>query len=263
MPRFARLLSNALILAALPVSALAQSGAPAEPALERRTMPSIANRATTAEPDPWLMAYIGLGGRTARVNLGQLDRALESYGTSYSRLTPDDRSRVRQSFDDLIPGQRFSRYPVTAPQARAIAYLALSPWERRGSDRGCDGPRRRGGQTRCGQAIDSMSRNAAWIHSTILAMGRTGNRRPRDEELGALRAMNEHAREMALGASGCGCPAAREESQALFGSTRDALDAYDGSSMPAWMSLGDQRVQRIARLSDSLERTFIGCQSDG
>src|SRR5438105_2162952 len=103
MPRFARLLSNALILAALPVSALAQSGGPAEPALER-TMPSIANPAATAEPDPWLMAYVGLGGRTARVNLGQLDRALESYGTSYSRLTPDDRSRVRQSFDDLIPG---------------------------------------------------------------------------------------------------------------------------------------------------------------
>jgi hypothetical protein len=75
--------------------------------------------------------------------------------------------------------------------------------------------------------------------------------------------MNEHAREMVLGASECGCPAARMESEALLGSTRDALDAYEGSSMPAWMSLGDQRVQRIARLSDSLERTFIGCLGDG
>jgi hypothetical protein len=263
MLRFARLASTALVLAALPVSARAQAVAPAEPVLERRAMPSSTNPTATAEPDPWLMAYVGLSGRTARINLGQLDRALEPYGASYTRLTPDDRARVRQSFDDLIPGQRFTRYPLTAPQARAIAYLALGPWERRVSDRGCDGPRRRGGPTRCGQAIDSMSRNAAWIHSTILAMGRTGNRRPRDEELGALRAMNEHARRMVLGASGCGCPAAREESEALLGSTRDALDAYEGSSMPAWMSLGDQRVQRIARLSDSLERTFIGCLSDG
>lgn len=217
----------------------------------------------TAEPDPWLMAYIGLSGRTARVNLGLLDRALQPYGTSYSRLAPEDRSRIRQAFDDLIPGRRFDRYPVTPPQARAMAYLALGPVERSGPDRGCDVPRRRGGQTRCGQAIDSMSRNAAWIHSTILALGRTGNRRPRDEELGALRAMNEHAREMALGASGCGCPAARQDAVALLGSTRDALDVYQGSAMPAWMSLGDQRIQRIARLSESLERTFIGCLSDG
>src|SRR5947207_12017667 len=108
-----------------------------------------------------------------------------------------------------------------------------------------------------------MSREAASIHSTMLAIGRTGNRRPRDEELGALRAMNEQARGMVMGASGCGCPAAREESETLLAGTRDALDAYERSSMPAWMSLGDQRVQRIARLSDSLERTFIGCMSGG
>ena len=108
-----------------------------------------------------------------------------------------------------------------------------------------------------------MSRHAAWIHSTILAMGRTGNRRPRDEELGALRTMREQAREMVLGASGCGCPAARDDAEALLTSTRDAVDVYEGSSMPAWMSLGDQRVQRVARLSDSLERTFIRCLSGG
>jgi hypothetical protein len=260
MPRFARLLSTALVLASLPLSAWGQSSAPAEPVLERRAMPSAA---TTAEPDPWLIAYVGLSGRTARINIGQLDRALEPYGATYTRLAPDDRSRVRQSFDDLMPGQRFSRYPITLPQARAIVYLALGPWERRGWDRDCDGPRRRGGQTRCGQTIDSMSRSAAWIHSTILAMGRGGSRRPRHEELGALRTMNESARQMVLGATGCGCPAAREESEALLGSTRDAVDVYEGSSMPAWMSLGDQRVQRIARLSDSLERTFLRCLSDG
>src|SRR5207248_2120896 len=138
---------------------------PAEPALERRTMPPTGSPTARAEPDPWLLAYVGLGGRTARVNLSQLDRALEPYGSSYSCLTPDDRSRLRQSFDDLIPGQQFSRYPITAPQSRAMAYLALGPWERRSPETGCEGPRRRGGHSRCDEAIDSMSRNAAWIHS--------------------------------------------------------------------------------------------------
>jgi hypothetical protein len=47
-------------------------------------------------------------------------------------------------------------------------------------------------------------------------------------------------------------PSAREH--------RDAVDTYGWSGMAVWMSLRgqrDQRVRRIARLSDSLERTFI------
>lgn len=275
MPRFARLFVIALVLAGLPPGVQAQAGssqadAPAEPVLERRAMPAAsAAAASSAQADPWLISYVGLSGRTARMNIGQLDRALELYHTSYTRLSGDERARIRQAFDELIPAQRFARYPIRAPQARAIVYLALGPsercdWDRGGdSDRGRDGPRRRGGASRCDQAIDSMSRHAAWTHTTILAMGRTGNRRPRDEELGALRAMSEHAREMVLGTSGCGCPAARGDAEALLSSTRDARDVYEGSSMPAWMSLGDQRVERIARLSDSLERTFIRCLSDG
>jgi len=261
MLRFARLLSNApifaaLALAALPTAARAQAGTAAEPVLERRTVPA------GVEPDPWLMSYLGLGGRTARTNLTQLDRALEPYGATYTRLDAEARGRIRQAFDDLIPAQRFSRYPVSAPQARAIVYLALGPSER--GDTGCDRdrPRRRGGPARCDQTIDSMGRDAAWIHSTILALGRTGSHRPREQELGALRDMNERARGMVLGASGCGCPAARDDAEGLLSGTRDAIDAYEGSSMPAWMSLGDQRVQRIARLSDSLERTFIRCLSN-
>jgi hypothetical protein len=264
MPRFARSFAVALALAALPSVARAQAGAPAEPMLERRAMPAEGARPPAAAgADPWLISYVGLSGRTARVNIGQLDRALEPYRTTYTRLSGDERARLRQAFDDLIPGQRFSRYPVSAPQARAIAYLALGPAEWRGRDRDCDGPRRRGGATRCDEAIDSMSRHAAWIHSTILGIGRTGNRQPRNEELGALRAMREHARGMVVGTSGCGCPAARDDAEALLTSTRDAVDAYEGSSMPAWRSLGDQRVQRISRLSDSLERTFIRCLGDG
>lgn len=257
MTRIARLLcAMAMGAGALaPAHLHAQTTAtPAEPVLERRTMPAPVAR---VEPDPWLVSYIGLSGRTARMNLAQLDRALEPYGATYARLLPEDRTRVRQSFEDLIPGQRFSRYSLTEPQSRAIVYLALGTWERRGPDRDCASPRRRG--TGCRQAIDSMSRHAAWIHSAALGLARASNRRPRPEELADLRAMNEHAREMAVGAAGCGCPQARTDSEALLAATREAQDVYQASTMPAWMSLGDQRVQRIARLGDSLERTFIGC----
>lgn len=254
MPRFARLLTATLALAALPAVLGAQAIAPAEPVLERRAMPA------RPEPDPWLISFAALSGGTARANLTQLDRALAPYGASYTGLPVENRARVRQAFEDLLPRQRVDRYPVTEPQARAIAYLALGSTERRGHDEAdCGGPRRRGGLTRCDQTLDSLSRRAAWIHSAALALGRTGNRRPRAQELGDLRAMNEHARAMVLGASGCGCSAAHEDAESLLGSTRDALDAYQRSSMPAWMSLGDQRVQRMARLSDSLERTLLRC----
>jgi hypothetical protein len=252
MLRFARLLTTALALAAFPTAARAQAAAPV---LERRPV------AARVGSDPWLIAFVGLSGHMARTNLTQLDRALQPYSTSYTRLPAEDRARVRRAFDDLLPGQSISRAAVTEPQARAVAYLALGP--ERGRDGGCDGPRRRSGATRCDQAIDSMSRRAGWIHATALALGRTGNRRPRAQELADLRAMNEHAGEMVLAPSSCGCPAARQDAQALLASTRDAVDAYERSSMPAWMSLGDQRVQGIARLSDSLERTFLRCLGEG
>jgi hypothetical protein len=259
MPRFARVFALALALV-IPSAVRAQSAAgAAEPTLERRTVTGATPTARTAEPDPWVGSYIGLGGRTARLNLAQLDRVLEPYRATYSRLDAADRARLRQAFDDLIPGQRFTRYRVSEPQARGMVYLALGPSEWRN----CDGPRRRGRRSRCDMAIDSMSRDAARIHATMLSMSRTGQRRPHADEVAAVRAMNEAARAMVVGATGCGCPAARGDADMLFASTRDAVDVVQRSGMPAWMSLGDQRVQRIARLSDALERTFIHCLSEG
>lgn len=266
MPRIARLLSAALTLIVLPGAGAAQSAAPTaapiavpRPDLERRPTASPAPAPGRVEPDPWLLTYVGLGNRTARANLSQIDRALEPYGASYTRLAVEDRARVRQAFEGLLPRQSFSRYAVNEPQARAIAYLALGPWERPPRAGDCDGPRRRVARTRCGEALDSMSRDAAWVHSTIISMGRSGYRRPRTEELNDLRAMNEHARRMVVESSGCGCHPAREDAEALFSATRDAVDAHQRSSMPAWMSLGDVRIQRIARLSDSLEHAYLRC----
>jgi hypothetical protein len=258
MSRYARLLGAVLVFGVPPVAGLAQSGGPAAtpspPALERRPV------APRAEADPWLIAFAGLGNRTARANLAQLDGALARYDAGYTRLPPEDRARVRQAFDDLLPRQSISRYPLTESQARAIAYLALGPWERRRADGDCAGPRRR--PAGCGPALDSMSRRAAWIHSTVLALGRPANRRPRAQELADLHAMNEMAGEMVLKSPGCGCPAARGDADQLLAATREAVDLYQTSAMPAWMRLGDQRVQHMARVSDSLERTYNRCLGD-
>jgi hypothetical protein len=260
MPRIARLPVTALLLALLPAGAAAQGNLPSEsePALERRTMAAPAETAPMS-PDPWIMSWVGLSARTARVNLGQIDRALEPYHTTYTRLGTDDRAQVRRAFDDLLPGQRFDRYPLSAPQARAIAYLGLGAWER--SD--CDGGRRRDQPSRCAVVTDSMRIDAGWIRATIQSLGRDGPRRPHGEEVALVRSMNDRAGRMVLGGPGCGCREARPDAEALLASTREALAAVESSTLPAWMRLGDQRVQRIGRLSDSLERTFIRCVSGG
>jgi hypothetical protein len=255
MPRFARILAVALVVL-VPSGVRAQGSAPAEPVLERRPTSGPRPSAAIPEPDPWASAYVGLGGRTARLNLAQVDRALEPYRATYSRLDPADRGRIRQAFDDLIPGQRFTRYAISEPQARGMVYLALGPVD-------CNGPRRRGGRSSCAQAIDSLSRGAAWIHAAILSMSRTGQRRPHVEELTVVRAMNQGAGEMVLRASSCGCPAARPDAEALLAGTREAVAAVERSTMPAWMSLGDDRVARIARHSDALNRIFSRCTNEG
>lgn len=153
--------------------------------------------------------------------------------------------------------------PVRAPALRVLArgmvYLALGPAGRRD----CDEPRRRGGRTRCDETIDSMSRDAAWIHGAVLSLGRTARRRPHAEELGLMRTMYDDARNMVVRASGCGCPAARTDAEALLSGTREAADAVEGSAMPAWMSLGDQRIQQIARLAEHLERAIARCPRPG
>ena len=240
----------------------APAGSPGEPTLERRSVSGAAPRTATpgaADPDPWAAAYVGMNGRTARLNLAQLDRALKPHLVTYSRLDAADRASIRRAFDDLIPGQRFALYPINQPQARGIVYLALGPAE----GRDCDAGRRRGDRARCAAAVDSMGRDAAAIRDAITSMGRGGRRRPHAEEVAAVRRMNDGAAAMVLGASSCGCPAARTDASALLERTREAVGAVSRSGLPAWMTLGDQRIDRIAQLADGLQRTFRRCASEG
>jgi hypothetical protein len=113
----------------------------------------------------------------------------------------------------------------------------------------------------CDAALDTMSRNAAWIHTTILALGRSsGARRAKAEELGDLKSMAERAREIVISTPRCGCRLG-DDADALLTSTREAFDVYAASSMPAWMTLRSEQVDRIAKLSDSVERSLLRCLS--
>lgn len=246
----------AATLAGLLLALPARVGAQADAAPAAGTE-AAAHRATL-QPDPWLMVRVGTRARTARANLGELDQALVPHHVRYAGLTPEDRARIRQAYAELLPSLRFTVHRMNPQQARAVVYLALGHWDR------CDRDGRRGHQPRghCTAAVDSMSRDAAWIRAKILGLGRTGTRRPRREELSDLQEMVERARGMMLESPRCGCAGAREEAEELFVALRDATDAHEASSLPARMSLGSARVQRIARLADTVERTLLRCLGD-
>jgi hypothetical protein len=232
------------------------------------------NTATiTIEVDPWMVAWKkeNAQSRIARANLRELNGALESYRMTYPDLSDGERVEIRRAFVDLFPGQRFTTYRLNAPQARAITYLALGPVQRGRRDHRCEytakpapEPVQTGEPARpswCDAAIDTMSRNAAWIHTSILALSRSGgSRRPKSEELDELRSMAERAREIVVSTPRCGCTMG-DDADALLTSTREAVDAFAGSSVPAWMTLRSEQVQRISKLSDSVERSLLRCLS--
>jgi hypothetical protein len=229
----------------------------------------------TIEVDPWMAAWKkeSSQSRIARANLREINDALGPYRMSYSDLTDGERIEIRRAFGDVLPGQRFTSYRINAPQGRAITYLALGPSRDRREHR-CEYGRRQaepalapvqaGEPTRpswCDAALDTMSRNASWIHTTILSLSRSGGaRRPKTEELDDLRSMAERAREVVVSTPRCGC-AVGEDADALLTSTREAVDAVAASSVPAWMTLRSEQVQRISKLSDSVERSLLRCLS--
>jgi hypothetical protein len=226
----------------------------------------------TIEVDPWLAAWKQppSQSRIARANLRELNDALESYRMSYADLRDGERVEIRRAFSDVIPGQRFTTYRLNPSQARAITYIALGPSERGRRDRRCEyteqqrAPVQAGEPARpswCDAALDTMSRNAAWMHTTILSLSRSGGaRRPKTEELDELRSMADRARDIVVSTPRCGCTIG-DDADALLTSTREAVDALAGSSVPAWMTLRSEQVQRISKLSDAVERSLLRCLS--
>lgn len=228
----------------------------------------------TIEVDPWLAASRKeqSQSRIVRANVRELNDALEPYRMTYQDLSEGERTEVRRAFGDLVPGQRFTTYRINASQARAIAYLALGPARGRREQR-CESSRQAepapapvqaGEPARpswCDAALDTMSRNAAWIHTGILSLSRSGGaRRSKTEELDDLRSMAERARDIVLSTPRCGCRTG-DDAEALLTSTREAVDAVAASSVPAWMTLRSEQVQRISKLADSVERSLLRCLS--
>ena len=257
-----------IALAGLPGAMDAQTGA--------QTSTAAKGTATiTIEVDPWLVASrneqraAASRSRVVRTNLRTLNDALEPYRMSYEDLTDRERMEIRRAFGDVLPGQTFTTYRLNAPQARAITFLALGPARRGG--RRCEqeveaapAPVQAGEPSNpswCSAALDTMSRDAAWIHTTILSLSRSGaGRRAKAEELDDFKAMAERAREIVISTPRCGCRLG-DDADALLTATREVLDAFAASSVPAWMALRSEQVQRISKLSDAVERSLLRCLS--
>jgi hypothetical protein len=238
--------------------------------------PSTAKRTTTVtvEVDPWMVAWKRETSqpRIARANLSTLNSALEPYRMTYADLTDGERAEIRDAFGNVLPGQRFTTYRINSPQAKAIAYLALGPSRDRREHR-CEYTKRpepapapiQAGEpaasSRCDAALDTMSRDAAWIRTTILSLSRSGGgHRQKSAELDDLRSMTERARDLVVSTPRCGCRTG-DDTDGLLTATREALDAVTASSVPAWMTLRSEHVQRISKLADSVERSILRCLS--
>ena len=227
----------------------------------------------SAESDPWMAAWRRetTQARVARLNLRTLNDALEPYRMTYADLTDGERAELRNAFGNVIPGQRITTYKLNPQQAQAITYLALGPVRGRREHR-CEYTRQPepaaapvqagqpAGPLPCRVAIDSMSRDAAWIHTAILSLSRSSGNRQKSAELDELRAMAERARGIVVGTPRCDCRTG-DDADALLTSTRQALDAVAASSVPAWMTLRAEHVDRISKLSDSVERSLLRCLS--
>lgn len=255
--------------AALVAATLLVLGAAAAPlAAQVTSLPDQPARATVAMADPWLATpFNRTQRRTVDANIARIDRALEPYRIVYRTLDADARTLLRGAFTDLVPGARFASYRVNEAQAKAIVFLAFGPvpvesdcgptphpgqgWE----------PRRERRDSRCAARLDSLSRDAAWIHTAVMALGRTGGTRPRDEERATMRDITERARNILISAGGCGCEEVRVEADSLYLNARAANDALQSSNMPAWMVIGGQQADRIARLADEVEQELIDCLS--
>jgi hypothetical protein len=261
--RTSQLAATLFALAVLPGVMAAQATTTARP-----------SATITIQIDPWMAGTRKETPQTrvARSNLRTLNDALEAYRMTYADLNDGERAEIRNAFANVLPGQHFTTYRINTPQAQAIAYLALGPARGRREHR-CEYTRQpepapapvQAGEpapsSACSAALDTMSRDAAWIHTAILSLSRSGGgHRQKSAELDDLRAMAERARGIVVETPRCGCRTG-DDADALLTSTREALDAVAASSVPAWMTLRAEHVQRISKLSDSVERSLLRCLS--
>lgn len=193
-------------------------------------------------------------------NVRRLDRALARYRTSYARLSRNDRARLHEAFEELVPGERLSRYPLNESQARAVVWLALADdrggWNGGGRDDDRDDDRPRS----CSANVDRISRDAGWIHQAITPLRRSSSASlSHAEALRVLESIEERSRAVAVSASRCTCTDARDRAADLLDLARAATQKHRESFVSPWMSIGDERLERMQRLARDVERAALGC----
>lgn len=208
-------------------------------------------------------------GDVARVNrvlessAWRLDRALRRVDRSYARLSRGEHARLRAAFDALLPERSLATYPINDAQARAIVFLAFDDRDDRDRDcerwRDCDRDRDERPRA-CSASIDRISRDAGWINQAIAPLRRSSSASlGHDRELAILESVEERARQVAVAASRCACPAARDQAGDLLGLARTATARHREGITRAWMTVGDERLARLQALSRDVEREALRC----
>jgi hypothetical protein len=217
---------------------------------------------------------VARANRVLEANAHRLDRALRRVDRSYARLSRGEHARLRAAFDALLPERSLGTYPINDAQARAIVFLAFedrdADWGRdRDRDRDCerhrdcdrDRDRDRDERPRsCSANIDRISRDAGWINQAVAPLRRSSSSSlGHDRELAILESVEERARQVAVAASRCACPAARDKASDLLELARNATARHREGITSAWMTVGDERLARLQALARDVEREALRC----
>ena len=204
--------------------------------------------------------------RVTEYNAQRLDRALRRVGRSYARLTRAEHARLRSSFEALLPERSLQTYAINDAQARAIVFIAFEDRADDGYGDDCDRYRdsracRDDDRPRsCSASIERISRDAGWINQAVVPLRRASTANlGHDRELAVLEQVEERARQVAVAASRCACPAARDVAGDLLELARSATARHREGITSAWMTVGDDRLARIQQLARDVERQALRC----
>jgi len=213
---------------------------------------------------------VARANRILEANAYRLDHALRRVDRAYARLTRAEHARLRGAFDALLPERSLATYPINDAQARATVFLAFEDDDRgrdcdrdraRDHDRDCDDRGRNDDRPRaCSANIDRISRDAGWINQAVAPLRRSSSSSlGHDRELAILESVEERARQVAVAASRCACPAARDKASDLLELARSATARHREGITRAWMTVGDERLARLQVLARDVEREALRC----
>ena len=206
-----------------------------------------------------------------RTNVMRLDLALAPYGVKMENLSSADRDRLYDTFSELLPGERPSRYRMNATQAKALVYVVLGSPEHyrgddesddrgRGRDRDAD-PRRGPPRTEpSSRGASVVGQTADHLRLTLEPLRQSSRRRlGHDAEFAAMDTVVKDARQIVVVAEGQRCDAAADAAEDLLTASREAREKVRASIVSAWMAVGDAGLQRLGDMTDDVELKLLRC----